>query len=102
MAKQYLDTTGLTSVVGQIKTYTQETANSAAETAGAAAVGTVLATLATTTKVGVVSTTTQSLAGEKTFTDGIAISSGKDIKIGNAKLTYSTSGSDKILTVSFV
>ena len=50
--------------------------------------------LATTAVNGVISTTTQSFAGDKTFTGSVIV--------GSAKLTYSTSGTDKILTVSFV
>ena len=50
--------------------------------------------VATTSTSGIVSTTAQTFAGVKSFNDGI--------NVGNAKLTYSTSGSDKILTVSFV
>ena len=46
-----------------------------------------------TSAAGLVSTGTQSFAGKKTFTN--------DIAVGNANLVYSTSGTDKILTISF-
>ncbi len=102
MAKQYLDRTGVTEVIEQTKVYVQNEAVAAAEAAGDAAVRTALGIYATTAADGVVSTTTQSFGGEKTFADGITVPAATDVKVGNAKLTYSTSGSDKILTVSFV
>lgn len=98
MAKQYLDKTGLDEVISQTRLYVDSQAADAAETMGQ----TILETFASTADVGIVSTTTQSFGGEKTFADGITVPAATDVKVGNAKLTYSTSGSDKILTVSFV
>lgn len=51
--------------------------------------------LATASVNGVVSTTAQTFAGDKTFNGSIVVG-------GHAKLTFSTSGSDNILTVSFI